>query len=595
VQKDKALTLDQDREPGGEDIPESVYHATPLTTLAATVGIAFGLAGTAFADQPLSPYDISRIKPPQAPAPSTPLTPPPAPPVTSPEESKARFVLTGVVFDGATAVSSAALKSAWSSLTGEEVNLSDLRAIGRRAEAIYAKAGFPFVAVRLRVQQVTGGVVRYQVIEGRISELTVLGADPTARRQATAMLEPIVGKAPLPIDEVETAYQLARAVPGLSVSGTLRPGGEPGGMDLVVAAQRDEPLTVYVNVNNLYADNVGPWGVLVGADYDGSLPYGDRLSVLVYDSAPDSRQTLAHGDYSVGLNPWGTRLEVSGLWGRADPVTGGAQPLTLATNIASGRIEISQPIIEQRDASAAVDVGLESNDQQTLLSPKVPLANDRLRDFTASLTGEQTSALGRWDGSIEFRQGLTLLGASREYDADLSRPDGDPQATVVKASFEAQSAVWRKLVSVAFRSDLQYGAEPLEAPDQYAFGNLAIGRGFQPGLALADSVVAASFEGRLGPFGLTKIWSGLQAQPFVFVDSGRLYDHGAGSYPLTSVGGGVRLQTAGKVEVDLVYANPLDGPPMTRRPSPTVLLNLTIGLNDIYSSIHRKLAEETGK
>jgi hemolysin activation/secretion protein len=580
---------------GGVDIRESVYRATPLTTLAAAAGIALGLAGMAFADQPLSPYDITRVKPPQTPAPETPLTPPPAPPVASPEESEARFVLVGAAFEGAKAVSPATLKSAWSEFAGRRVSLADLRAIGRRAEAIYARAGYPFVAVRLRVQQVTDGVVRYQVIEGRISELTVLGPDPVARQQATAMLEPIVNKSPLPIDEVETAYQLAKAVPGLSVSGTLRPGDEPGGMDLVVAAHRDEPLDVYVNANNLYADNVGPWGVLMGADYNGSLPYGDRLSAMVYDSAPDNRQTLVHGDYSVGIDPWGTRVEMSGLWGRADPVTGGKDSLTLATSIATERIEISQPWIEQRDFSLVVDAGLESNDQRTLLSPTIPLADDRLRDFTASLTGEGSSAYGRWDGSFEVRQGLSILGATQQHSPDLSRPDGDPQATVIRVSFEAQTAVWRKLFSAAFRSDLQYAAEPLEAPDQYAFGNLAIGRGYQPGLALSDGVIAGSAEGRFGPFALTRLMSGLQAQPFVFIDSGRLYDHGAGSYALTSVGGGVRLQTAGKVEVDLVYADPLDGPPSTRRPPSMVLLNMTVGLNDLYSSIHRKLAEETGK
>jgi hemolysin activation/secretion protein len=577
-------------------IEEPGFRATPFATLAIAAGLALGLAGTAFGDQPLSPYDVSRVKPPPAPPPpSAPLTPPAAPPAASPEETEARFVLKGAVFEGGAAVSQARLKPAWTGFVGKPVSLSDLRTISRRAEAIYARAGFPFVAIRLRVQKVSGGVVHYQVIEGRVSDLTVLGADPIARQQATAMLAPIVNKAPLPIDDVETAYQLARAVPGLSVSGTLRQGGEPGGMDLVVAAQRAEPLTLYVNVNNLYADNVGPWGVLVGADYDGQLPYGDRLSLLVYDSAPDSRQTLVHGDYSVGIDPEGTRLEISGLWGRADPVTGGADSLTLATNIESERIEISQPILERRDMSAVVDVGLESNDQRTLLSPKVPLANDRLRDFTASLAGEQTGSFGRWDGSIELRRGLALLGATQPGDSNLSRPNGDPQATVIKASFEAETAVWRKLVSAAFRSDLQYAAEPLEAPDQYAFGNLAIGRGYQPGLALADSVIAASFEGRLGPFGMTKVVPGLQAQPFIFVDSGRLYDHGAPSYPLTSLGGGVRFQTAGKVELDLVYADPLDGPPLTRRPPPMVLLNLTIGLNDIYSAIHRKLAAETGK
>lgn len=568
------------------------HRAAAVTAAAAA---ALFLASTASAaDPPLSPFDPSRVQKAPSPPASAPLTPPVPPAVVNPEDTKGRFVLQRAVFDGAQAVPQSALAPAWSGFAGKPVSLVDLRAIGRRAEALYASHGFPFVAVRLPVQQVQDGVVHFAVVEGHISDLTVLGSDPVARRQATEMLEPIVNKSPLALDEVETAYQLAKRVPGLSISGTLRQGTESGGMDLVVAARRQEPLNIYVNVNNLYADNVGPWGVLVGADYFGQSAYGDELSLVLYDSLPDSRQTLFHGSYSRFLDSWGTQAELSGLWGVASPTTGGSTPLVLATNIAAIRLEVSQPILERHDENAVVDFAFYGNDQKTQLSPTLPISDDKLRDFSATLSGEQIEALGRWSGSITLQQGLSFLGASQEHDPDLSRPNGDPQATVLKVSFEAQSATW-KLLSVAFRSDLQFAAAPLLAPDQYAFGNLAIGRGYQPGIALSDDVIAASVEGRLGPFHLTKIYSQLAAQPFVFVDTGRLHDVGGGSYSLTSVGGGVRFQIAGKVQLDLVYADPLDGVPGTRRPPPTLLLNLTFGLNDIYSAIHRHIAAETGK
>jgi hemolysin activation/secretion protein len=563
----------------------------------AWAALALSYASVAWAaDPPLSSNDPSRVASPPPQTLSAPLALPHTPAPENPEDRVGRFVLERVTFDGARAVGEAKLQSAWETFQGKSVSLADLRTISRRAEAIYAASGYPFVAVRLKVQQVKEGVVHFDVIEGRISDLTVLGSNPVARRQATAMLEPLVERAPLSLADVDSAYQLARLVPGLSVAGTLRQGSQPGGMDLVVATKRDEAINVYLNVNDLYADSVGPWGVLAGADYAGQSKYGDEASVQAYTSVPVGRQVLLRGSYALGLDSAGTRLTLSGLWGQANPTGSAAAPLELATNIATVRAELAQPIVEARDANLVADVAFEASDQRTRVFSATTLSDDKLRILSASLLGEQTGELGRFSGSVELRQGLDFAGASRPGDANLSRVGGDPQATVVKLSVEAQSANFGKL-SLYARSDVQYAAEPLTAPDQYAVGNLTIGRGYQPGLALADSVVAASFEARLGPFPIAHHLQGgtLQGQPFVFVDSARLYDRGAAAYTLTSIGGGVRFQLAGKIETDLVVADPLNGPPGVARPSPTVLLNMTVGLNDLFSLIHRRIAAEAGK
>jgi hemolysin activation/secretion protein len=554
-------------------------------------GLAAAAPFVGHAAEPLSSSDPSRVvKGPPAPAPSRPLTLPPTRSPTTPQETEPRFVLRHVTFDGETEVPAVRLSAAWERYVGKAVSLADLRGIARAAEAIHADAGYPFVAIVLKVQQVSDGDVHFDVVEGRITDLSVLGSNLIARRQATAMLEPLVNRAPLSLADVETSYELARAVPGLSIAGTLRPGSQPGGMDLVVTAQRPTELTTYANVNNLYANAVGPWGVLFGADYYGGSAFGDRLSAQVYTSTPFGRQVLVHGSYARALNAQGTTLTVSGLWGDANPQEAAA-PLTLATDIAVVQLDISQPLIDRPQGSLIADAGFQASDQRTKFGGASQLSDDELRIFNVSLNGETTGNLGRLSGSLELRQGADILGASKKGDPDLSRANGNPDATVFKASFEAQS-VTVDHVSLALRSDIQWAGSSLTAPDQYAFGNLTIGRGYEPGLALADSVVAGSGEVRIGPFSIAK---SLQAQPFIFVDAGELYSRGLPTYDLASVGGGVRFQIAGKFEMDLLCANPLRAPFGSVRPGPTVLLNMTVGLDDLFAKIHRGLAKESGK
>ena len=474
------------------------------------------------------------------------------------------------------------------------MSLSDLRAIGGRAEAIYARAGYPFVAVVLRVQEIEGGIVHFEVVEGRISDLTVLGSDPVARRQATAALEPLVNRKSLSVGDVNNAYQLARDVPGLSIAGTLRRGSEPGGMDLVVAAKRDEWRT-YINVNDLYADPVGPWGFLVGVDHYGSSEHGDQTSVQVYSSVPFGRQVLVRGSESVRLNSAGTTVGVSGLWGQANP-QGAEAPLALATNEATIRAEVSQPLWKQPDASLLVDLALEGSDQRTLVFSKIGLSDDKLRDLSFNVSGEKTGGPGRIAFTVELHQDLGILGASQAGDTNLSRLGANPEATILRAGMEGEVAAFHG-VRLALRLDTQYSGSALTEPDQYSVGNLTIGRGYQPGSALGDSAVAGSFEVRFGP---ATLGHGLNVQPFVFVDAVRLWNHGIAPFAertLDSYGGGVRFQIASKLHMDLLVALPQRSPLGLGDPTPgpTVLMNLTVGLNDLFSAIHRRIASGVGK
>ena len=533
-----------------------------------------------------STVDPSSVLPKPA-SPSTPIAPPEAPQApaaASPADLESQFVLSDVRFDGATTVSPDKLESAWSDFKGKPVSLLDLRAIARKAEAVYAAQGFPFVAIVVPPQSVSDGVVHLKVVEGHISSLTVLSKDPTARRQATAAFTPLVDRQPLSLGDVDSAYQMAKAVPGLAVAGALRRGDEPGGMDLVVQAQR-EPWRVYANVNSLYPDTTGPWGALIGVDYFGDSAWGDQTSGQFYSSLENGSQYVLRLSHQRRLNAAGTSLSLMTLFAWANP-KGAIAPLDVAADVQLGRIGLDQPLYERGGFKLDTEAAFEVDDQDTRIFKTASLSKDRLQILSLSLNGEwKPTAGGDATLSVELRKGVDIVGASKPGDPLLSRPGADPQAFVTQVRFAGETPYVYD-VSLAGRLEGQIADHALTAPDQYAIGNLSIGRGYQPGAAFGDSAFAGTGEVRFGPFPLGHR---IQLVPYGFYDAAELWTLTPGAHSrhtISSAGGGVRIDVPGILHVDVAYAQPLD-PAIAGSPKPSgrVLVNLTVGLNDAYNAL----------
>ena len=518
-----------------------------------------------------------------APAPSSAKTAVAAPKASRPAPL---FILRKVSFEGARAVSAQSLEESWRDFAGKAVSLPDLTTIARRAETIYARRGYPFVAIVLNPQQVADGAVVYRVVEGRISELSILGADPSARRQASVAFAPLVDRAPLKGAEVEAAYERARAIPGLTVVGALHRGATAGGMDLLVQTKR-EPWYVYADVNNLYPDALGPWGVLLGADHRGGSRFGDQASAQIYESLDGGRQTIARLSYQRGIDERGTTVVASVLGAWASPGREVA-PLDLATNVFDGRIAASTPLVSRIQQSLNATASFEIDNQQTRVFGQTTLSDDKLRILSLALSGAwrfpREAVAG---GTVELRQGVGGLGGSSLGNPNLSRPGADPRATVAKFAFEGLSPALHKL-RFDLRLEGQTSSAPLAASEQYTVGNLTIGRGYQPGANFGDKAIAGAIEARLGPYPLRN--SRFSIEGFGFFDDVHVWSNATGgemSRSLHSAGGGIRLQTADRVRIELTYAKAFT-PPLglgEATPGGRVLLNISFGLNDLYDRL----------
>jgi hemolysin activation/secretion protein len=187
-----------------------------------------------------------------------------------------------------------------------------------------------------------------------------------------------------------------------------------------------------------------------------------------------------------------------------------------------------------------------------------PVYADRIR--TASLTADyrlQDNFGGTSYLTVNYRQGLDILGASHRDDNLLSRDGASAKFSALNFRFtryQTLSDAW----SLKFASAGQWASGPLFLSQQFYLGGAAFGRGYGSAEISGDNGIAGSVELRFDQRLNWKYLSGYQL--YSFVDSGVAWNDGFGindGLSLTSAGGGVRFFLWDGLQADIGGAVPL--------------------------------------
>ncbi len=171
----------------------------------------------------------------------------------------ATVLLRSVTLEGATVLGEPDLAPAYASFLGQRVTEADLTAITASLTAIYRGAGYGLSRAIIPAQDLSGGRIRIQVIEGTVEDIVILGDDAN-RFGLQALLAPIATERPLRRATLERQLLLANDRPGVRVTDTV--------LDEIVPASGRFRLTVKVQawtvfgavgLDNLGSTAVGPW------------------------------------------------------------------------------------------------------------------------------------------------------------------------------------------------------------------------------------------------------------------------------------------------------------------------------------------------
>ncbi|MBI5318797.1 ShlB/FhaC/HecB family hemolysin secretion/activation protein [Bradyrhizobium sp.] len=467
------------------------------------------------------------------------------------------FVLLNISLTGANAIAPAQLAGAWHPFIGKKVSQADLAKIATGIGDIYRAAGFHLSRAIVPPQDIAGGSVRIQVIEGAITDVELKG-DGAGQFGIRALLHPVLAEHPSRFVTLERQLMMVNARPGVRITDTqLEEIGTASGHFRLVLSVKTWHVYAFLGVDNLGSSAVGPWQSYATAAYNSLIAPGDTLALNLSTTPGDPRQLrFARLSYDTPVGIDGLRIGASGLYSEVWP---GDWRRLFSDNTKTEAFELRASIIP-----------LQSQKQTLTLTLAAGFSNVSERDFfgpwyydairTVSLNADyrlQDSFGGTNYLTVNWRQGLDVLGASDKSDAWTSVWGASPKFSALNFWFTRYQTI-NDSFSVKLASAGQVASGPMYLSQQFYLGGLAFGRGYGAAEISGDNGIAGSLELRYDRKLNYQYWSGFQL--YSFVDSGLVWWDGLRPWDgtaLTSAGGGVRLFLVGDLQADLGVAVPL--------------------------------------
>jgi hemolysin activation/secretion protein len=472
-------------------------------------------------------------------------------------DTKPLFVLRHVSISGAAAIPQDRLATTYQAYIGKKVSQADLAAIAAAVSDVYRAAGFHLSRAIVPPQDIQGGQLRIQVIEGSITELTLKG-DGAEQFGVRPMLDAVLAERPSRLATLERQLLLINGRPGVQIEDTAieEIGPASGNFRLIVSLKTWHVFTSF-GVDNLGSSSVGPWQSYGTAAFNSYLAPGDSLVFNLSTTPGDPRQ-LAFGrlSYDVPVGTDGARIGASGYYSEVRP---GDFRHLYSDNIKTESFEIRGSIVplqsQKSSLTLTVAAGFTNATEKDVFGP---IYADRIR--TASLSADyrlQDSFGGTNYLTVNYRQGLDILGASHRGDVDLSREGASGKFSALNfwfTRYQTLADAWSLKLAAAG----QTASGPLFTSQQFYLGGIAFGRGYGSAEISGDNGLAGSAELRFDQKTNLQYLSGYQL--YAFVDSGVAWNDGyrlSDGLSLTSAGGGVRFFLLDGLQADIGAAAPL--------------------------------------
>lgn len=475
------------------------------------------------------------------------------------------FTLKDLQLDGMTAYRKGELRNVYGSRLGTTMSLADLYQIAADMTAKYRNDGYILTQVIVPPQTIENGTARLQVVEGSLDTLTIKGDEAREGRALDLMrryASHLKTGGPLNSKELERVLLLINDLPGVSARSVISPSATKTGMaDLTIVVERD-PFDGFVGLDNYGSRFLGRWEGLAGASTNSLFGLNERISgqIVYAPHGPINDHELAFisGAYWMPIGSIGTNLELTYSYTDTEP------GLSLRDFDVEGKshyaaMTLRHPFIRTRELNLTGRVLLDGRRVES--ENNIP--DNRTDDIRALRAGgrlEFADTLlsgGVSTIDIELAKGLDILGASDENDADLTRPDGDPQFFKMEAEVQRLQRLTQEFnLLVSAHGQLSNGAQL--SSEEFAVGGSTYGRGFDPAEITGDDGVAGKVELQWNP-GWNTNWMN-SSQVFGFWDAGKVWNNdvvGDTDESLTSTGLGVRANFSYDIQSEAYIALPL--------------------------------------
>lgn len=469
------------------------------------------------------------------------------------------FILSGVMIEGASAVSGEDIAATYSDRLATEVGPAELQTIAGAITQLYQERGYVLSRAIIPAQDVTTGVIRIQIIEGYVDQVETSGTVPSYAIKGYA--QRIADERPLNVATLERNMLLINDMPGVTLKDAVltEDPAKPGAHELALEIELDRVGASFFSDNRGSAE-VGPVQVGASVELRNTLGFGDAISVsgFTVPSAPQELRLIRIA-YSTPVGSSGLQASVSGTTSWID-AGGTLDAVGDESSLTSISVNLAYPVIRRRNLNLWVggSTDFRSAEERTDFGT---VFDEDLVVLRGSISGMVADGIGgRTYLMLRASKGVNLLNASKSGDPLLSRADGDPQAATLVLDVSRYQPLIDNLLSLTVAGRGQRATDALVSSEEFSLGGARFGRGFEYGELTGDDGIAGSVELTLTPD--LSLWLLTKPQLYGFYDTGAVWNRniaiGDARQSLSSVGAGIRVTFAEDFNAGIELAKPLD-------------------------------------
>lgn len=409
-------------------------------------------------------------------------------------------------------------------------------------------------------QDASEGVVRFKIIEGRITGILILGSRYFRQNYIKRRIEREIGP-PFNIRRVQIALQRLQSNPLIrKVAATVRPGLKPGEADLLVQVTEDAPFRTGLFFSNDRPPSVGAlhgeW-VLNHRNFSGN---GDSLRASFGTTRGLRDGALA---YQVPLGRRSTLLRIAYSASDSSVIEEPFEDLDIGSRTDTWSITATHPFRwrPNREFNLGITADHKSN-ETSILGRSFSFSQGVLQGVS-----KVTAARLETEWTSRTSSSVSALRSRFSFGVDFLNPTGSavgaPDSSFLAWLGQAQSV--RRLNSIGttvlLKTASQITRDPLLPMEKFSIGGASSVRGFRENTLVRDNGATASLELRI-PMITQAPGRKLTFSFMPFMDWGRGWDVNAaiprpGS--LWSAGAGFLWKYGASSYLNIYYGHPLRG------------------------------------
>jgi hemolysin activation/secretion protein len=414
-------------------------------------------------------------------------------------------------------------------------------------EKTYQDQGYQTVSVDIPQQEPHGGVVFLQVSENTVGRLRVKGSRYFSLDQIRNGV-PSLGEGKVPnFNDVAREMVSLNQMADRRITPTLRPGVEPGTVDVDLNVKDTFPLHGSLELNNRYSANTTPLRLNGAVSYTNLWQLGHTIGFSFQVAPQDLNDAEIFSGYYIARIPgvdW-VSFMVQGTRQNSNVSTLGGGAVAGNGSIVGARVLFTLPASDLKGFYHSLSFGLDYKhfDQDLALG--------------GQLTG---SPITYWPFSLDYNAALAGEKSTTELNASIvfaSSSMGSGEQEFDNRRFNADGSFFYLRGDIAHTQELPLGfqaygqvqgqvtGEPLVDSEQFAGGGLDTVRGYLESEVLGDNALISSFE--LRSPSLPKVAKIDEWRVYGFVEGGSLtlndpLPEQQSRFDLASVGAGSRVR-----------------------------------------------------